>query len=338
MLEQRIKQIQAEFRIDSQGVVSVQELRNKYLGRKNGVVTLLMKDLQQVPPAEKPAAGKQINELKQELETRLTSLEVKAALQNLDARLQSERVDVTLPGNRRPLGRLHPLTLVRNEIEEIFSCMGYSIEDGPEIETTFYNFEALNIPENHPARDPQDTFYISDTLVLRTHTSPVQIRTMQKQRPPLRIICPGKVYRRDNPDATHTPAFQQIEGLAVDEGLTFRDFKGTLEYFLKSYFSQKTRVRFRPSYFAFTEPSAEVDIFCIFCAGSGCRVCKSSGWIEVLGAGMVDPAVFQYVNYDSEKYSGFAFGLGIERFAMLRYSVKNIQHFYESDLRFLEQF
>ena len=338
MLEQRIKQIQAEFRIDSQGVVSVQELRNKYLGRKNGVVTLLMKDLQQVPPAEKPAAGKQINELKQELETGLSRLEAVATQESLNVRLQSGRVDVTLPGDRRPLGRLHPLTLVRNEIEEIFSCMGYSIEDGPEIETTFYNFEALNIPENHPARDPQDTFYISDTLVLRTHTSPVQIRTMQKQRPPLRIICPGKVYRRDNPDATHTPAFQQIEGLAVDEGLTFRDFKGTLEYFLKSYFSQKTRVRFRPSYFAFTEPSAEVDIFCIFCAGSGCRVCKSSGWIEVLGAGMVDPAVFQYVNYDPEKYIGFAFGLGIERFAMLKYSVNNIQHFYESDLRFLEQF
>jgi phenylalanyl-tRNA synthetase alpha chain len=216
--------------------------------------------------------------------------------------------------------------------------MGYSIEDGPEIETTFYNFEALNIPEHHPARDPQDTFYVSDTLLLRTHTSPVQIHTMQKQRPPLRIICPGKVYRRDNPDATHTPAFQQIEGLAVDEGLTFRDFKGTLEYFLKAYFSQKTRVRFRPSYFAFTEPSAEIDISCIFCGGEGCRVCKSSGWVEVLGAGMVDPAVFQHVNYDAEKYTGFAFGLGIERFAMLKYSVNNIQHFYESDLRFLEQF
>src|SRR5262245_5950666 len=338
MLEQRIKQIQTEFRIDSQGAISVQELRNKYLSRKNGVVTLLMKDLQQVPPAEKPAAGKQINELKQELETGLSRLEADAARESLNVRLQSERVDVTLPGNHRSLGRLHPLTLVRNDVEEIFSSMGYSIEDGPEIETTFYNFEALNIPESHPARDSQDTFYISDTLVLRTHTSPVQIRTMQKQRPPLRIICPGKVYRRDNPDATHTPAFQQIEGLAVNEGLTFRDFKGTLEYFLKSYFSQKTRVRFRPSYFAFTEPSAEVDISCIFCAGSGCRVCKSSGWIEVLGAGMVDPAVFQYVNYDPEKYTGFAFGLGIESFAMLKYSVNNIQHFYESDLRFLEQF
>jgi phenylalanyl-tRNA synthetase alpha chain len=338
MLEEQIRRVLQEFETDSKGAASPQELRNKYFGRKNGIVTLLMKELQQVPAAEKPAAGKQINELKLELEAGLSRLEADAAMQSLSARLQSERVDVTLPGNRRPAGHFHPLTQVRNEVEEIFSFMGYSIEDGPEIETTFYNFEALNTPEHHPARDPQDTFYISDTLVLRTHTSPVQIRTMQKQRPPLRIICPGKVYRRDNPDATHSPAFQQIEGLAVDEGLTFRDFKGTLEYFLKSFFSQKTRVRFRPSYFAFTEPSAEVDISCIFCSGEGCRVCKGSGWVEVLGAGMVDPAVFQHVNYDPEKYTGFAFGLGIERFAMLKYSVNNIQHFYESDLRFLEQF
>jgi len=338
MLEEHIKRIQEEFRADTRSAASPQELRNKYFGRKNGIVTVLMKELQQVPTAEKPAAGKQINELKLELEARLSRLDADAALQSLSARLQSERVDVTLPGNRRPAGHSHPLTQVRNEIEEIFSLIGYSIEDGPEIETTFYNFEALNIPEHHPARDPQDTFYISDTLLLRTHTSPVQIRTMEKQRPPLRIICPGKVYRRDNPDATHSPAFQQIEGLAVDEGLTFCDFKGTLEYFLKSFFSQKTRVRFRPSYFAFTEPSAEVDISCIFCSGEGCRVCKGSGWVEVLGAGMVDPAVFQHVNYDPEKYTGFAFGLGIERFAMLKYSVNNIQHFYESDLRFLEQF
>ena len=338
MLEEHIKRIQEAFRTDSRSAASPQDLRNKYFGRKNGMVTLLMKELQQVPAAEKPAAGKQINELKLELEAGLSHLEADAAMQSLSARLQSERVDVTLPGNHRPAGHSHPLTRVRNEIEEIFSFMGYSIEDGPEIETTFYNFEALNIPEHHPARDPQDTFYISDTLLLRTHTSPVQIRTMQKQGPPLRIICPGKVYRRDNPDATHSPAFQQIEGLAVDEGLTFRDFKGTLEYFLKSFFSQKTRVRFRPSYFAFTEPSAEVDISCIFCSGEGCRVCKGSGWVEVLGAGMVDPAVFQHVNYDPEKYTGFAFGLGIERFAMLKYSVNNVQHFYESDLRFLEQF
>ena len=338
MLEENINRIRQEFRADSLGVISPQELRNKYLGRKNGALTLLMNELRQVPPTERPAAGKRINELKQELESKLGCLEAEAASKSLDARLESERVDVTLPGNRRPAGHAHPLTLVRNEVEEIFRFIGYSVEDGPEIETTFYNFEALNIPEHHPARDPQDTFYVSDTLLLRTHTSPVQIRAMQKQRPPLRIICPGKVYRRDNPDATHSPAFQQIEGLAVDDGLTFRDFKGTLEYFLKSFFSEKTRVRFRPSYFAFTEPSAEVDISCIFCAGVGCRVCKSSGWIEVLGAGMVDPAVFQHVDYDPERYTGFAFGIGIERFAMLKYSVSNVQYFYESDLRFLGQF
>ncbi|MCI0620251.1 MAG: phenylalanine--tRNA ligase subunit alpha [Acidobacteria bacterium] len=337
-MEEKIKRVLEEFRTDSKGTASPQELRNKYFGRKNGMVTLLMKELQLVPPAEKPVAGKQVNELKLALEAELDGLEAGSASQALAERLQAERVDVTLPGNRRPIGHSHPLTLVRSEIEDIFSSMGYWVEDGPEIETTFYNFEALNIPEHHPARDSQDTFYISDTLLLRTHTSPVQIRTMQKQRPPLRIICPGKVYRRDNPDATHSPAFQQIEGLAVDESLTFRDFKGTLEYFLKAFFSQKTKVRFRPSYFAFTEPSAEVDISCIFCAGVGCRVCKTSGWIEVLGAGMVDPAVFRYVDYDPEKYTGFAFGLGIERFAMLKYSVNNIQYFYESDLRFLEQF
>lgn len=338
MLQEQIQRVIEDFRADIRGATSPQELRNKFLGRKNGIVTLLMKEMQRLPAAEKPEAGKRINELKLELEAGLNRLEADAARHALAVRLQSERVDVTLPGNRLSAGHSHPLTLVRNEIEEIFSFMGYSIEDGPEIETAFYNFEALNIPEHHPARDSQDTFYISDTLLLRTHTSPVQIRTMQKQRPPLRIICPGKVYRRDNPDATHAPAFQQIEGLAVDEGLTFRDFKGTLEHFLRSFFSQKTRVRFRPSYFAFTEPSAEVDISCIFCSGEGCRVCKGSGWVEVLGAGMVDPAVFQHVGYDPEKYTGFAFGLGIERFAMLKYSVNNIQHFYESDLRFLEQF
>lgn len=338
MLDEQIERIRNEFESDTQRARSPQDLHNKYLGRKSGLVTLLLKQLQQVPAAEKPNAGKRINELKLEVEAGLDRLESEAAAQALAVRLESERVDVTLPGNRRPAGHAHPLTLVRSEIEEIFSFMGYSVEDGPEIESAFYNFEALNIPEHHPARDSQDTFYISDSLLLRTHTSPVQIRTMQKQRPPLRIICPGKVYRRDNPDATHSPAFQQIEGLAVDEGLTFRDFKGTLEFFLKSFFSQKTRVRFRPSYFAFTEPSAEVDISCIFCSGAGCRVCKASGWVEVLGAGMVDPAVFRYVDYDPEKLAGFAFGLGIERFAMLKYSVNNIQHFYDSDLRFLEQF
>jgi phenylalanyl-tRNA synthetase alpha chain len=297
-----------------------------------------MKDLQVFPAEQRREAGRQLNLLKSEVEAALREQEGNLAELELRERLVADAVDITLPGKRRPLGRIHPLTRVQTEIEEIFSTMGYSIEDGPEIETTFHNFEALNIPEHHPARDAQDTFYITDRLLLRTHTSPVQVRVMTGQKPPLRIICPGKVYRRDNPDATHSPAFQQIEGLSVDEGITFRDFKGTLEYFLKAFFTPRTAVRFRPSYFAFTEPSAEVDISCIFCGGSGCRICKMSGWIEVLGAGMVDPAVFESVGYDSEKYTGFAFGLGIERFAMLKYSINNIQYFYEGDLRFLEQF
>jgi phenylalanyl-tRNA synthetase alpha chain len=338
---EKIDQIRAELSVELTLVDSQQNLtlvRDKYLGRKSGIVTLLMKELQNLAVEDRREFGRRLNELKNEAEAALESREQELAEDALNARLVAEKVDVTLPGNRRPVGHPHPLTLVRSEIEDIFYSMGYSVEDGPEIETTFYNFEALNTPEHHPARDPQDTFYISDNLVLRTHTSPVQIRTMQKQQPPLRIVCPGKVYRRDNPDATHSPAFQQIEGLAVDEGITFRDFKGSLEYFLRSFFSQQTKVRFRPSYFAFTEPSAEVDISCIFCQGSGCRVCKMSGWVEVLGCGMVDPDVFSYVNYDPEKYTGFAFGLGIERFAMLKYSVNNIQYFYESDLRFLEQF
>lgn len=337
----KINQVKTDFTAELATIDSLQKLipiRDKYLGRKNGLISFLMKELQGVSPNDKREIGKRLNELKTEVETSLQEKERGLAADALGARLISEKVDVTLPGNRRPLGHFHPLTQVRQEIEDIFTSMGYTIEDGPEIESPFYNFEALNIPEHHPARDPQDTFYVSDSLVLRTHTSPVQVRTMQKKRPPLRIICPGKVYRRDNPDATHSPAFQQIEGLAVDEGITFCDFKGTLEHFLKEFFSPDTKVRFRPSYFAFTEPSAEVDISCIFCKGDGCRVCKMSGWVEVLGAGMVNPAVFDYVDYDSEKYTGFAFGLGIERFAMIKYSINNIQYFYESDLRFLEQF
>jgi phenylalanyl-tRNA synthetase alpha chain len=322
--------------VDSASALTV--LRDKYLGRKNGLVSLLMKELQAAGPSERKTLGKTLNELKTTVEHAIEAKTGSLAAGILEKRLVSEKIDITLPGNRRSLGHSHPLTLVRNEIEEIFFSMGYSVEDGPEIETVYHNFEALNIPEHHPARDAQDTFYISNTLVLRAHTSPVQIRTMERCRPPLRIICPGRVFRRDNPDATHSPCFHQIEGLAVDEGITFGDFKGTLEYFLKRFFGDKIRVRFRPSYFAFTEPSAEVDISCIFCLGKGCRVCKMSGWIEVLGAGMVDPAVFSFVNYDAEKYTGFAFGLGVERFAMVKYSINDIPHFYESDLRFLEQF
>jgi len=338
---EKIEQIRMGLPAEISEVHSLQTLssvRDKYLGRKKGLLTFLMKDLQLLAPEERKEAGRQLNLLKDWVEKSLEAREQQLTAQALRTQLAAEIVDITLPGMRRSIGHIHPLTQVRTEIEDIFSSMGYSIEDGPEIETTFYNFEGLNIPEQHPARDAQDTFYITDNLVLRTHTSPVQVRVMKSQKPPLRIICPGKVYRRDNPDATHSPAFQQVEGLAVDEGITFRDFKGTLEHFLKSFFSPKTIVRFRPSYFAFTEPSAEVDISCTFCGGTGCRICKMSGWIEVLGAGMVDPAVFEGVGYDSERYTGFAFGVGIERFAMLKYSINNIQYFYESDMRFLEQF
>jgi len=337
----KIRRTHEAFLLELETVSSAEALatlRDKYLGRKNGAVTLLMKELRQLPDDGRREAGRFLNEFKAEVESSIERKTSDLASWALSERMARERVDITLPGIRIPLGHRHPLTLVRKEIEEIFHSIGYSIEDGPEIETTYYNFEALNIPEHHPARDSQDTFYISDSLLLRAHTSPVQIRVMEKRRPPLRIICPGKVFRRDNPDATHSPNFQQIEGLAVDEGITFADFKGTLEYFLKAFFGEKIKVRFRPSYFAFTEPSAEVDISCIFCSGQGCRVCKLSGWIEVLGSGMVDPAVFSYVSYDPERFTGFAFGLGVERFAMVKYSINDIQHFYQSDLRFLEQF
>jgi phenylalanyl-tRNA synthetase alpha chain len=338
---ERIKQFRKAFaqELDQvQSTVALSVLRDKYVGRKAGRVTLLMREFQQVPASDRREVGQSLNELKMFVEMGIEEKSRALASRALEERLVRERVDITLPGEQRPLGYVHPITQVRREIEDIFHSMGYSIEDGPEIETVYYNFEALNIPEHHPARNAQDTFYISDTLLLRAHTSPVQIRTMEKKSPPLRIICPGKVFRRDNPDATHSPNFQQIEGLAVDEGVTFGDFKGTLEFFLKAFFGERIKVRFRPSYFAFTEPSAEVDISCIFCCGQGCRVCKMSGWIEVLGAGMVDPEVFRYVNYDPEKYTGFAFGLGVERFAMVKYSINDIQYFYQSDLRFLEQF
>ena len=313
-------------------------LRDRYLGRKGGRLTLLMKGLKSIAAADRKEVGRNLNQLKAGIEAGLGAARERIESESVEDELATDSVDVTLPGKRSALGHLHPLTRVRRDIEEIFHSIGYSVEDGPELETTYYNFEALNIPEDHPARDQGDTFYVSESLLLRTHTSPVQIRTMERRRPPLRIICPGTVYRRDNPDATHSPVFQQVEGLAVDEHLTFRDFKGTMEYFLKAFFSEETKVRFRPSYFGFTEPSAELDISCTFCSGGGCRVCKQSGWIEVLGAGMVDPEVFGQVGIDPERYTGFAFGIGIERFAMMKYGVDNIQHFYQNDLRFLAQF
>lgn len=338
-------------RLDVESIRSIEDLdqlRIFWLGRKNGLLSQINdRWLKPAPPDLKPTIGQQLNELRLYVESKLRS---KADSLGQAGRKEPQ-IDLTLPGLAHPLGAKHPLTLVREEIEEIFISMGYTVEDGPEIETAYYNFEALNTPENHPARSEQDTFFIKnggagrDELLLRTHTSPVQIHTMERMQPPVRAIVPGKVYRRDNPDATHTPMFHQIEGFAVDVDISFCEFKGTLEYFLKAFFGPEKKVRFRPSYFPFTEPSAEVDISCGICGGAGrlsigipCRVCKQSGWVEVMGAGMIHPAVFQYVGYDPEKYSGFAFGLGLDRYAMLKFDMPALDYFFNNDIRFLEQF
>ncbi|MBI3593203.1 MAG: phenylalanine--tRNA ligase subunit alpha, partial [Nitrospirae bacterium] len=281
--------------------------------------------------------GKKINDVKQFIETELDLKESGLREEELKRQLAAESIDITLPGKYVPFGREHPINKTLSEVVDIFVKMGFSVEEGPEVELDYYNFEALNFPKDHPARDMQDTFFVSDDIVLRTHTSPVQVRGMEKRRPPVRFIAPGKVYRCDA-DITHTPMFHQVEGLMVDKGITFSNLKGILEAFLHQMFGPDTPVRFRPSFFPFTEPSAEVDIGCILCNGAGCRVCKGSGWLEILGAGMVNPAVFEHVGYDPEEFSGFAFGMGIERIAMLKYSIDDIRLFFENDIRFLRQF
>ena len=311
-------------------------VKTRYLGRK-GLLTGLLRNITGVPPEERPLFGKLSNEIKD-----ILTAKIEGALQNIASRrrnetLLRERVDVTLPGRGVKYGRLHPITQVSFEIIDIFSGLGFSVVEGPEVELDYYNFEALNIPKDHPARDMQDTFYVEENIVLRTHTSPVQIRTMEKQKPPVRILSPGRVYRPDS-DVSHTPMFHQIEGLLVDKGITFGDLKGILTFFVRKVFGEKTAIRFRPSFFPFTEPSAEVDIECVMCHGKGCRVCGQSGWLEILGSGMVDPEVFKNVGYDPEAVSGFAFGLGLERIAMLKYGVSDIRLFFENDWRFLEQF
>jgi len=314
----------------------VEELRQLFLGRKKGHLTLLFEELKTLSPEEKKSAGRTLNELKAEIQNRLAELE-----QKFQTPVRQKLIDdLTLPGRQLYWGAPHPITLFQREIEKIFTAMGFSVEEGPEIETDYYNFEALNFPPHHPARDSWDTLYINDQLLLRTHTSPVQIRVMKKKKPPLRIIIPGKVFRRETPDPTHLPMFYQVEGLVVDKGITFAHLKGTLEFFIKALFGEKIKLRFRPSFFPFTEPSAEVDIECIVCGGQdpACRVCGGSGWKEILGAGMVDPQVFKNVNIDPEVYSGWAFGLGIDRTAMFAFQIPEIRHFYENDLRFLRQF
>jgi phenylalanyl-tRNA synthetase alpha chain len=312
---------------------TIQDIQTHFLGRK-GVLTRFLRNISDLPKEDRPEAGKQANILKQKLETAF-----RKAIQDIQtAKLeQSPGIDVTLPGRPITSGALHPLTLMNQEICEVFKQIGFEIVEGPEVELDYYNFEALNIPKDHPARDMQDTFYISDNVVLRTHTSPLQIRTMEKRKPPVRIIAPGKVYRCDS-DITHTPMFQQIEGLLVDENIHFGHLKGILTTFVHHIFDEQTQLRFRPSFFPFTEPSAEVDIQCVMCGGDGCRVCSQTGWLEILGAGMVHPAVFENVHYDTDQFTGFAFGMGIERIAMLKYGIDDIRKFYENDIRFLNQF
>ena len=315
---------------------TLQDVRVQVLGKK-GSLTEVMKGMRDLSADERPAIGNLVNSLKTEFEDSFVARQTELQRLNIATKLAAEKIDVTLPGRRTAAGSLHPVTLVTDEVIEIFSRLGFAVAEGPEIEEDFYNFEALNIPKDHPARDMQDTFYISDDRVLRTHTSPVQIRTMLKHKPPIRIIAPGTVYRRDS-DLTHSPMFHQVEGFLVDEKVTFGDLKGVLTHFLNEFFGEGHSVRFRPSFFPFTEPSAEVDIECVICGGKGCRVCGKTGWLEILGCGMIDPAVFKSVQYDAEKYSGFAFGMGLERMAMLKYGVNDLRLFFENDLRFLKQF
>jgi phenylalanyl-tRNA synthetase alpha chain len=321
--------------------------RDRWMSRNNGILKQVNDSwLKAAPGPSKREVGQRVNQLKTKVEETVAAREQRIAGGAAAAKLEAERVDVTLPGIRKPLGVKHPVLRVLDELVDIFVKMGYSVAEGPEVESDYYNFEALNFPPNHPARDTQDTLFIADQqrkpqrdrLVLRTHTSPVQIRAMEQMRPPVRVICPGKVHRNDAMDATHSPVFHQIEGLCVDTNITFSDLKGTLDHAMKAMFGSSVKTRFFPSFFPFTEPSADIAISCPFCGGKGCRPCKRSGWIELLGSGMVDPHVFGFVDYDPKKYSGFAFGMGIERVAMMKYGVDDIQQFYSGDVRFLEQF
>jgi phenylalanyl-tRNA synthetase alpha chain len=331
---------------------SFKALRDAWLGRKSGVFTMVTDNwLKPATPELKRAVGAALNEFRGHVDAQIEARRAEVETAAATVAAAKERVDLSLPGVIRPIGTHHLIRQVFQEIEDIFFSIGFSVVEGPEIETPYYNFEALNIPEFHPVRDDMDTFYLNlptgtpGPLLLRTHTSPVQIHTMEKRKPPVRVIVPGKVYRRDNPDATHSFMFHQIEGLAVDSDITFCDFTGTIDYFVKQFFGEGVKTRFRPSYFPFTEPSVEFDASCVFCGGSGtaksggtCSKCKGSGWIELFGAGMVDPAVYGFVNYDPKKVSGFAFGIGIDRLAMLKYGIDDIQVFFQNDVRFLKQF
>jgi phenylalanyl-tRNA synthetase alpha chain len=314
----------------------ISDIRVRYLGRR-GRITQFLKSLGTLPEEERREKGRGANQLKESTEASIEEALLRIQEQERKEVLEKERVDVTLPGRRIPLGKKHPITQILDEIIHIFSRLGFEVVEGPEVELDYYNFEALNIPKGHPAREMQATFFISDEVVLRTHTSPVQVRTMERKQPPVRVICPGAVYRCDS-DPTHSPMFHQVEGLLVDKGVTFADLKGVLTVFVHQMFGEETKLRFRPSFFPFTEPSAEVDIECFLCEGKGCGVCSNTGWLEILGSGMVDPAVYKFVNYDPEEVTGFAFGMGIERIAMLKFGINDIRLFFTNDLRFLKQF
>lgn len=320
----------------SQDLDELNKLKIEFLGKK-GELTQILRGMGDLSAEERPIIGKLANEVKEELEKEFTRKNTELKQQLKFKKLQEEWIDVSIP-SKVVLGHKHPLTLILDEIREIFIGLGYEVVEGPEIELDYYNFEALNTPKNHPARDVQDTFYITDEILLRTQTSPVQVRTMEKRKPPLKIIAPGRVYRSDAVDATHSPMFHQVEGLTVGENITMGDLKGTLETFAREMFGNDRKARFRPHYFPFTEPSAEMDISCIACQGKGCRICKFTGWLEILGCGMVHPKVLENVGYDPEKVSGFAFGMGVERIAMLKYGINDMRLFYENNLRFLEQF
>ena len=314
-----------------------EELRVRFLGKK-GKLTAVLRGMGSLSAEERPVIGQLANEVRSALENALNEKAAELKEKKLERQLRHEKLDVTMPGSALPMGHQHPLTRVQREMEDIFIGMGFQIAEGPEVEYDYYNFQALNIPENHPARDTQDTFYITDNILLRSQTSPVQVRVMEKQKPPIRVISPGRVYRSDALDATHSPLFHQMEGLVVDKGITMSDLKGTLETFAKKMFGENTNIRFRPHHFPFTEPSAEVDVSCFACGGKGCRVCKGEGWIEILGAGMVHPFVLSNCGIDPEVYSGFAFGMGVERITMKKYEIDDIRYLYENDTRFLSQF
>lgn len=334
---QKIKEEAMKSIEQSDDLLKLNDVRVAVLGKK-GELTAVLKSMKDVLPKDRPAFGQLVNEVRSEIETKLE--EAKAALEakELELRLQHEVIDVTLPAKKNKVGHGHPNTIALEEVERIFIGMGYEVVEGPEVELDYYNFEALNIPANHPAKDEQDTFYINDEIVLRTQTSPVQVRQMEKGKLPIRMIAPGRVFRSDEVDATHSPSFHQIEGLVIDKHITFADLKGTLEEFAKELFGAETKVKFRPHHFPFTEPSAEVDVTCFKCGGKGCRFCKGSGWIEILGCGMVHPRVLRMSGIDPEEYSGFAFGVGLERIALLKYEIDDMRLLYENDDRFLKQF